>query len=256
MNSTMSTPPPTRLASLEYTIEKGMATFVEVGLSLLEIQRDKLYPHATFEAYCQERWGWSASRGRQMMEAAIAVQGLPDGVTVPTEGAARELVKVPPPRRAAVVVAAIRQAAGGVPTAKGIAVAAKADAEVDRTVYDKTGFPVPESLLDTFRRMEEIQGLLSAISRVRGALRSAQETEDKLFSEVNFSSALADLANAYAQIRLALPHAVCPTCQGRRPSTCAVCGKDGFVSEFFYTSCIDAAVREIREKSAQARIKK
>jgi len=78
-----------RLAELESTIERGLATFVEVGQALLEIRDSRLYreSHGTFEDYCRERWQFSDRRARQLMTAAEI------GTIVPArnEGVAREL---------------------------------------------------------------------------------------------------------------------------------------------------------------------
>ena len=56
----------------EATIERGLQTFVEVGLALRAIRDKRLYRqnYATFEDYCRERWGWVASRARQLIAAA------------------------------------------------------------------------------------------------------------------------------------------------------------------------------------------
>lgn len=60
-----------RLAELEGVIERGLANFLEVGRALTEIRDSKLYreAHPTFEAYCRERWHFSARRAYQLMEA-------------------------------------------------------------------------------------------------------------------------------------------------------------------------------------------
>jgi hypothetical protein len=74
----------TRLAELERTIELGLQTFVEVGDALAEIREKRLYraSHGTFESYCRERWGFVASRARQLIAAAetvtaVTLAGLP-----------------------------------------------------------------------------------------------------------------------------------------------------------------------------------
>ena len=56
----------------EATIEKGRKTFVEVGKALAKIRDGKLYreTHTTFEAYCQERWGWNRDRAYKLIEGA------------------------------------------------------------------------------------------------------------------------------------------------------------------------------------------
>ena len=50
-----------RLPELEAVIERGLATFIEVGKALMEIQDGRLYreTHATFEDYCRQRWEMS-----------------------------------------------------------------------------------------------------------------------------------------------------------------------------------------------------
>lgn len=79
----------TRLAELEQTIERGLATFIEVGQALLEIRDSRLYreSHGTFEDYCRERWGFSRQRGHQLIEAAE----VSTVVDVANEAQAREL---------------------------------------------------------------------------------------------------------------------------------------------------------------------
>lgn len=86
-----------RLAELEDVIDKGKQTFLEVGDALLEIRDSRLYraTHHTFEAYCQERHGWSASRGRQLIAAARTVTDVTAaGLPAPrTEAEARRLAR-------------------------------------------------------------------------------------------------------------------------------------------------------------------
>ncbi len=86
-----------RLAELEVVVDRGLQTFYEVGSALLEIREHRLYreTHETFQAYCQERFGFSDSRGRQLIAAARTVtavtqQGLP---APKTEREARELAR-------------------------------------------------------------------------------------------------------------------------------------------------------------------
>jgi hypothetical protein len=60
------------LAELEVVIESGKQTYVEVGNALREIRDRKLYKetHQTFEAYCQERWGFTRSTAYRNIRAA------------------------------------------------------------------------------------------------------------------------------------------------------------------------------------------
>jgi len=93
-----------QFADLEAVIERGRQTFIEVGDALKQIRDRHLYreTHATFEAYCRERWGWSRSYAHRNIEAAEAVQTLPNGNRPTTEAQARELVPLTPDERALV----------------------------------------------------------------------------------------------------------------------------------------------------------
>lgn len=60
------------LDQLEVIIERGQQTFIEVGRALMEIRDRRLYreTHATFEAYCGERWGWTRQHAYRHIDAA------------------------------------------------------------------------------------------------------------------------------------------------------------------------------------------
>lgn len=82
------------LQELECRIEKGLQTFIDVGNCLLEIRDRRLYKeqgYGRFEDYCQERWGWSRERGRQLIEGAKVATIVGNKVPVKTESQAREL---------------------------------------------------------------------------------------------------------------------------------------------------------------------
>lgn len=69
---------------------------MEMGAALTEIKDKRLYRenHATFEAYCEERWGFSASRGYRIIEGFAAAKVLPIGNSPTNEGQAREVAKI------------------------------------------------------------------------------------------------------------------------------------------------------------------
>jgi hypothetical protein len=97
------TPPITAepsLAELEAVIERGRQTFVEVGTALWKIRGRRLYrerEHATFEEYCQKRWGWTSRHAeRQMIAAAVVENVRPIGRIPQTESQARELLRLTP----------------------------------------------------------------------------------------------------------------------------------------------------------------
>lgn len=98
----LTVPEVDRKAQLEATIERGMQTFVEVGLALMEIRDDRLYraEFGTFEEYCNQRWGMASSRARQLIAAADTVRNLETVTMVTvfpaTERQARPLAALPP----------------------------------------------------------------------------------------------------------------------------------------------------------------
>ena len=115
-------------------------------------------------------------------------------------------------------------------------------------VVDGTGWPVPTHLIPLWQRADEAQELLTILSRVKGALRAAQENKDKLFAEVNFSSALSQLDQAWTDIKTAKPFAVCPTCQGQLPDNCTLCRGRGLISEHRWNACVTSEDKAFRAK--------
>jgi hypothetical protein len=89
VSDALATTEAARLAELEATIERGLETFVEVGLALLEIRDSRLYraTHKDFPAYVRAKWGFSGRRARQLMSAAKIGTIVP----VANEAQAREL---------------------------------------------------------------------------------------------------------------------------------------------------------------------
>lgn len=63
----------TALAHHEDIIARGVHSFVETGLALAAVRDARLYraDFATFEDYCDVRWGWHRSRAFQLMDGAI-----------------------------------------------------------------------------------------------------------------------------------------------------------------------------------------
>jgi len=261
-----------RLAELEKTIAKGKKTFVEVGLALAEIRDLRLYrrEYSGFDEYCREKWGWKRAHAYRLIDAAEVVKVSPIGDKIKTESQARELAKAPPAARDGVLqavmdsgepvtAAAIKRHLPPVPMAPNGADAT--DVSPGRmpgstppppaAVVDGTGWPVPTHLIPLWQRAGEVQELLTILSRVKGALRAAQEAKDKLFAEVSFSSALSQLNQAWTDIQTAKPFAVCPTCQGQLPDNCTLCRGRGLVSEYRWNTCVTSEDKAFRTKAKQ-----
>lgn len=117
------------LADLEEVIEKSILLFHEVGRALLEISARRLYrqTHASFEAYCQARWGFQRAHAYRLISASEVVDDLsPFGGALPAnEAQARPMVPLAPGQRREVWEAAQALAPGGRPTAADVEAIAK-----------------------------------------------------------------------------------------------------------------------------------
>lgn len=134
------------LIELEREIELGMERFIAVGKALMQIREKRLYRvgYATFDEYCQERWGMSKSNANRLVAAAeVTVNLTPIGVKTPThESQLRPLAPLEPQAQREVWQRAVETAPEGKVTAK----------HVERTVtewkYDQ-GIEYPEPTTET-----------------------------------------------------------------------------------------------------------
>lgn len=114
------------LSDCEDRIERGMKTFIEVGMALAAIQQNRLYRAQcdTFEEYCASRWNFTGRRGRQLIEAAEIGNMFP----IENSRQAAALAAAPAAEREDVLREA-RERTGGKPTAKAISEVVKERAE-------------------------------------------------------------------------------------------------------------------------------
>jgi hypothetical protein len=109
-----------RLAALERVISRGLRRFVEVGASLAEIQASGLYraKHATFEAYCRDRWDIGKTYAYNLIASARVVENISsiaDHEPLPTnEAQVRELAKLDPEAQKQVWIKTLEHTGGKV----------------------------------------------------------------------------------------------------------------------------------------------
>jgi hypothetical protein len=86
-----------RLVELEAVVERGLQTFVDVGLALTEIRDGRLYreTHATFEEYLERRWEMARRTAYKYIEAAGVALNVPTSAQLGLSQAA-ELASLPP----------------------------------------------------------------------------------------------------------------------------------------------------------------
>lgn len=224
-----------RLINCEKAIQANKESFIKAGLALEEVRDKRLYrvKYGTFQEYCLKRWGFQRSYGYQLIESAkVAVEMSSSAGQIPTARAASALAKVEPEKRVEILKSA--GASGKPVTASSIA---KAAAPVKTSVciqLDEIGRKVPDKAMPWWNRRDEVQELMSTISKVKSSLKRAQDGKDLLFHEVNFSATYAALETAYVNIKRGKAFAVCLSCQGKLTDTCTVCGGRGVVSETLY----------------------
>jgi N6-adenosine-specific RNA methylase IME4 len=92
------------LASLEHINERGLSTFIEVGMALMAIREGKKYKDAgytDFNKYIEERWGMNSRYGKYLLNSGFIANEL--GTIVPKipthEGQARPLTRLGTPEK-------------------------------------------------------------------------------------------------------------------------------------------------------------
>jgi len=158
------------LTQLESVIQQDLQAFQRTGSALAEIRDGRLYraTHTTFDAYLQERWGFTRQHAGRLIAAAEVAQVLePIGFHPENERQAREakgaaeIVKQLEPEQADTVARFIQASTGSEkPTTSQI----KAVAEVVRAIdehgtvdHPETGEPVPFTELPEPARMAVIR---------------------------------------------------------------------------------------------------
>ncbi|HEY9648269.1 MAG TPA: hypothetical protein V6C88_17965 [Chroococcidiopsis sp.] len=120
------------LSHLERDIERGKDATLAMAKALLAIRDRQLYrqDYRSFEAYCQERWGFGERYGRMLTQFAENVVQLQTGTMVPVlpanERQSRPLNSLPEPEDKAHAMAAAAAIAPTQPTARHVARAAAA----------------------------------------------------------------------------------------------------------------------------------
>lgn len=240
---------------LKNIVVSNWSAVLETHSALEEIKASKLYrvEFETWEDFCLKTLHKTPQHINRLLKSASVAEELteesePIGSLLKNESQARALSEVPSESRKDVIQKA---ASNGPVTAKSITLAAKESVPV---VLDRTGFVIPTDspAMTHWQRTAEANELLSALSRIKCRMEAAQDNRDKMYGEVNFSSVIADLQSAYQLLKVAVPYAVCPTCQGRVLSPCSTCKGRGLISEFYWKHKVPNKTKEIREKAIAA----
>lgn len=121
--SKLSTEEESSLERLEQVIERGIATFVEVGAALHQIQSQRLYrqKHDSFEAYLASRWNFKRAHAYRLINAYRVLETIQDeDGKVLSESHTRQLARLPEDQRAEALLRAKELAGKKTRTAKHI----------------------------------------------------------------------------------------------------------------------------------------
>jgi|ERR1043166_2637309 hypothetical protein len=232
---------------------------LKIGEALREIRESKLYKdeYQSFEEFCDHEYGLKHSQAYRLIEAAgikDSIKSSPMGDKISNERQARALAPVPADQRAEVIERAAEQ---GPITAKTITEAAeqivksepaKIPKEKTEKHLDKTGYPIPDSILADWQRAEGFRPTLNELQKIKLYVEKSLDRSELIFREIG-KDTLIELQNAWNNLKSVLPYAVCPTCQGRNRDNCTVCKGRGWVSEFGYKNWFPKKTIELRERA-------
>ncbi len=245
MSNELSKTELSRRAELERTIRQTKGAFVACGSALAEIRDAKLYrsTHGTFEAYCSEVWGWTRRRAYQLIDAAEIVKALPEKCEprFTNERQIRALADVPEDKRSEVLEEAAK---GEKLTAKKIKQAGEKVAPEE--LVDEIGRTVPKDL--QFRWLEALQvgkEIRDAGRAWKRAVDAHLAHDDQYKQKHNLSDKMsADIGQLVYELSCAIPHAVCPFCQGL-VERCEKCHSRGWVGKHYWTSSVPEKLKKI-----------
>lgn len=242
-----------RKLKLIKVVDNAEAVFVEAGKALRALHGEKLYLDEcnTWDEFCIKHWGKSRAQAYRLMDASAVVEMSPIGDKIINESQARALKDVAPKDHKAVMAAASTR---GPATAKSIneakdtvrAAAAGAGAGKKEVIRDRIGCAVTDKALKYWNRRQEIQDWMSMVSEVKCGIERALKDRDLLYVEIR-QSILGDLNMIREAISYALPHAVCPACNGQLVDKCTLCKGRGVLSESLYKK-YPADLRAMHEK--------
>ena len=117
-----------------------------------------------------------------------------------------------------------------------------------KPTLDKTGFPIPEPALKCWERADEVLRAVLELQALKRRLSNASEDRDALYTEVNLNAADCELESLINRLRLAVPYAVCPMCQGKLIASCTYCNHRGMVSQTRYDRTFDD-IKKVRQEA-------
>jgi hypothetical protein len=262
---------------LKRAVRDGIAICYITGAALREIKEKNFWraEYETWQEFIETEYGWTHRYVNQLIVDADAINSLPAGLRkfITSHQAAKALASIPENLRAAVVEDVTK---GGSKPAKAKEIkklsppppkpkktsppppksgkkssppAPKPKAPKEPT--DETGLVIPEEIRDLWNKAEnpeEVRGLLVWLRAIENKCFIAKRDQDLIYAEVNLDDVSAKASSAISELKLALPYAVCPSCQGKLPKDCLLCKGKGFLSKFRWDTAVSEEIKAIRIK--------
>lgn len=208
------------------------------------------YP--SFEVWSVKRHGIPVSQGYHLVRS-VAIKALPTSEAPEDHSEEKRAMTEPPPAPVAPPEPPPTPEAPATPP-QPVTPPIPPSAPTPPVFRDRTGYPIPEHRMALYRRGTEIDPLLQKIASVRGAIRRFMEAEkegrgDPIFRRTNLSDVMSLLDNAYSGIKIAIPFAVCPDCQGQKSDPCLSCKGMGLISEYHWRNNVSEELKTLRRMS-------
>jgi hypothetical protein len=274
MGRTLSAFDEKRYAACRELVADALRKQFDAGLALIEINEKKYYEKdfGTFEEFVRTTYNMARSTAYQMMSAAQVVALLPETAAkhITSESQALALESIPEKERPKVVQQIVKS--GENITAKKVKEYSQMSVATDTKETEKTGksngeparknekppveldkegTPIPDDALPFWHRSQEIQDILTQITRLKSIVQKGKENGDPMFSKVS-NAVIDSFASCYSHLQEALPYAVCTTCMGSfsvQPKGCSFCGNKGMISKHQWNTQSREEIKEMRKKA-------
>lgn len=116
-----------------------------------------------------------------------------------------------------------------------------------KVLYDEIGIPIPDDAIPYWNRRQEVQDILTQISKLKSVVVGGREAKDNQWLKVTNS-----IANTFDSLRSliseAKPYAVCTSCQGSpslQKDGCSFCKSTGLISKWQWDTQSRQEVKDI-----------
>lgn len=241
-------------------IEIGDGTWRKIAELLTEVRDGKLYVqggYKTFSKFVDSEWGKTRNWAYNLIKSHAVVKRLTSkdahNCVHPkvTEGTARALSTVPEELRVEVVehINSARKPINSTTVNQAARVIKKTPP------VDNDGHEIPKHAESYWNRRQEVQDVLTTLSRLRTDLEERMKAGDKMWLMDSVSQRMqSELKALYTTVKNFMPYAVCLKCQGHVASgSCDSCHDTGLISEAYFNNTADKRAIAIRHHANQAK---